>query len=64
MYYGYSREKGNDYIVDLLDNIIYIQKRITDKNIDNPLKIKEIQAYILSLKTSVGHWYYLFTYSS
>lgn len=58
MYYEYSRKKGDDYIVDLLEER-YIQKRITDKN-TNPLTIREIQNYILSLKNSVEHWYYLF----
>lgn len=32
MYHDYSREKGNDYIVDLLDER-YIAKRIINKNI-------------------------------
>lgn len=58
MYYEYSRKKGDDYIVDLLEER-YIQKRITDKN-TNPLTIQEIRDYILSLKNSVKHWYYLF----
>ena len=58
MYHDYSREKGNDYIVDLLDER-YIAKRIINKNIDNPLTLKEIKDYALSLKESVEHWYYL-----
>ncbi|MFY4766487.1 DUF262 domain-containing protein [Campylobacter sp. GB48] len=59
MYFKYSREKGNDYIVSLLEEI-FVCKRILGKNIDNPLTIKEINDYILSLSTSIEHWYYLF----
>ena len=58
MYHDYSREKGNDYIVDLLEER-YIAKRITVKNTNNFLTIKEIKDYVLSLKESVEHWYYL-----
>ncbi|MDD2895766.1 MAG: DUF262 domain-containing HNH endonuclease family protein [Aliarcobacter sp.] len=58
MYHDYSREKGNDYIEDLLKER-YIAKRITVKDIINPLTIEEINKYILSLKESVEHWYYL-----
>lgn len=58
MYYDYSREKGNDYIKDLLENK-YILKRINSKNTNNNLTIKEIKDYVLSLKESVEHWYYL-----
>lgn len=59
MYHDYSREKGNDYIVDLLEER-YIAKRIIAKNTDKPLTIKEIKDYVLSLKESVEHWYYLY----
>ena len=58
MYHDYSREKGNDYIVDLLEER-YIAKRITTKKEDELLSIKEINDYVLSLKESVEHWYYL-----
>lgn len=58
MYYDYSREKGNDYIKDLLENK-YISKRINSQNTNNNLSIKEIKNYVLSLKESVEHWYYL-----
>ncbi len=58
MYHDYSREKGNDYIVDLLEER-YIAKRITTKNEEELLSIKEINDYVLSLKESVEHWYYL-----
>jgi uncharacterized protein with ParB-like and HNH nuclease domain len=59
MYYDYSREKGNDYIVDLLEER-YIAKRISTKNMEESLSIKEIKEYVLSLKESVEHWYYLY----
>lgn len=59
MYHDYSRQKGNDYIVDLLEER-YIAKRITNQNLEEPLTIQEIQDYVLSLKESVEHWYYLF----
>ncbi len=58
MYHDYSREKGNDYIVDLLEER-YIAKRIAIKNEEELLSIKEINDYVLSLKESVEHWYYL-----
>lgn len=58
MYHDYSREKGNDYIKDLLEER-YIAKRITVKNTEAPLSIKEIKDYVLSLKESVQHWYCL-----
>ncbi|MFZ2889760.1 HNH endonuclease family protein, partial [Sulfuricurvum sp.] len=54
MYHDYSRQKGNDYIVDLLEER-YIVKKIQI----NELKISDIQKYVLSLKESVKHWYYL-----
>jgi len=54
MYHDYSRKKGNDYIVDLLE------ERYTAKNvIQNKITIKEIRDYTLSLQESVKHWYYL-----
>lgn len=59
MYHDYSRQKGNDYIVDLLE-VKYIAKRITNQDIEDSLTIQEIQNYVLSLKESVEHWYYLF----
>lgn len=58
MYYDYSRAKGNDYIVDLLEER-YVAKKIILKNTDELLSIKEIKDYVLSLKESVEHWYYL-----
>lgn len=58
MYHDYSRQTANDYIDDLLDER-YITKRITMKNISNPLTLNEIKDYALSLKESVEHWYYL-----
>ncbi|EAI8439004.1 DUF262 domain-containing protein [Campylobacter jejuni] len=58
MYFKYSREKGNDYIDDIL------KKRFTIKNImsndKDKLNIKTIEEYIKSLKCSIKHWYYLF----
>ncbi len=55
MYHDYSRKKGNDYIVDLLEDR-YVVKKV----IDDTLKIEDIRDYIMSLKKSVVHWYYLF----
>jgi len=55
MYHDYSRKKGNDYIVDLLE------ERYTAKNVlQNKITIKEIKDYVQSLKDSVKHWYYLY----
>ncbi|MGD9625467.1 MAG: DUF262 domain-containing protein [Arcobacter sp.] len=58
MYHDYSREKGNDYIIDLLEER-YVAKRIITKKEEELLSIKEINDYVLSLKESVEHWYYL-----
>ncbi len=55
MYHDYTRKKGNDYIVDLLDERYTIKAVIGGK-----LTIKEIRDYAISLKQSVEHWYYLF----
>ena len=55
MYHDYSRTKGNDYIVDLLEEKYTAKRVIGDK-----LTIKEIRDYVMSLKQSVEHWYYLF----
>ena len=58
MYHDYSRKQGNDYIDDLLEER-YIAKRIITKKEEELLSIKEINDYVLSLKESVEHWYYL-----
>ncbi len=55
MYHDYTRKKGNDYIVDLLDERYTIREVIGGK-----LTIKDIRKYTMSLKQSVEHWYYLF----
>ncbi len=54
MYHDYSRKKGNDYIVDLLDERYTLQQLM-----HGDLTIKDIREYVLSLKESVEHWYYL-----
>jgi len=54
MYHDYSRTKGNDYIVDLLE------EKYTSKNVlQNKITINEIRDYVLSLQNSVKHWYFL-----
>ncbi len=55
MYHDYSRKKGNDYIVDLLEDRYTVNRVIGEK-----LTIREIRDYVMSLKKSVEHWYYLF----
>ena len=53
MYYDYSRERGNDYIVDLLE------ERFIVKNINNGITINSVSDYIKSLSTSIEYWYYI-----
>ena len=58
MYHDYSRQKGNDYIIDLLKER-YITKKITTGNANENLSREKIREYVLSLQDSVKHWYYL-----
>lgn len=53
MYYDYSREKGNDYIVDLLENKFIV------KNVNSDVTITSMREYITSLKTCIEYWYYI-----
>ncbi|HIF9959868.1 TPA: DUF262 domain-containing protein [Campylobacter coli] len=59
MYFKYSREKGSDYIDDIL-KIRFTIKNIINNNNDSKLNIKIIEKYIQSLKCGIKHWYYLF----
>jgi uncharacterized protein with ParB-like and HNH nuclease domain len=59
MYFKYSRNKGDDYIVYLLN------EKFTARNVTHPKKaedrvtVDEISEYVTSLQESIRHWFYI-----
>ncbi|MCL1088965.1 DUF262 domain-containing HNH endonuclease family protein [Shewanella profunda] len=59
MYFKYSRNKGDDYIVYLLN------EKFTARNVTHPKKaedrvtVDEISEYVISLQESIRHWFYI-----
>ncbi|CAO96415.1 DUF262 domain-containing protein [Erwinia tasmaniensis] len=59
MYFKYSRQKGDDYIVFLLNEKFTAQNVTHPKSEELRLTVKEIESYITSLQEAIRPWFYM-----
>lgn len=59
MYFKYSRRKGNDYIIFLLDEKFTAQNVTHPRRDEDQLTVEEIDRYVTSLQKSIRPWFYI-----
>lgn len=59
MYFKYSRNKGDDYIVYLLNEKFTARNVTHSKKADDRVTVDEISEYVISLQESIRHWFYI-----
>lgn len=59
MYFKYSRRKGDDYIVFLLDEYFTARNVTHPKSEDERVSIKNIEDYVTNLQQSIRPWFFM-----
>ena len=59
MYFKYSRNKGDDYIVYLLNEKFTARNVTHSKKAEDRVTVDEISEYVISLQESIRHWFYI-----
>ena len=59
MYFKYSRRKGDDYVVFLLDEKFTAQNVTHPANEEQRVTIEEVEEYVTSLQKAIKPWFYM-----